>query len=483
MKGIIACGAYVPPTRLLRSSAVEANSWLNPALRSLGKGERSFVNWDEDTITMAVEAGRDCLTDCERHTVGSIFLASTTAPFADRLNAGVIKEALLLEDGVCALDIGGSQRAGTSALIQAFQDHSEDGKTLCIASEVRKARPASDRELLNGDAAAGMLIGNGDALARLIGHHSLTIDFVDHFRPAGKDFDYFWEERWIRDKGLLEIVPKTASALLEKVGVTAEAVDRFIFPATNAKISAAVAKACGVKQEAVVDTLFDVMGNAGTAHPIFLLCKAIEEARAGEKLLVFGFGQGCDALLFERTDAPVTQGLGMGAGKWLERRIKEENYTKFLSLCGAITPERGMRAEIDQKTALTALYRNRKAVLGLVGGRCSKTGVVQFPKTEIGVEGGRDNTGTLEDYPLSEVQANVLTHTEDYLAYTPAPPFCYGMIEFSGGGRMTVEFADVDTAEIKVGTPVRMMFRIVSVDHARGFPKYFWKAVPEYRTA
>ena len=29
--------------------------------------------------------------------------------------------------------------------------------------------------------------------------------------------------------------------------------------------------------------------------------------------------------------------------------------------------------------------------------------------------------------------------------------------------------------------PMRMMFRIKAVDETRGFTRYFWKAVPDYR--
>ncbi|KAB2958958.1 MAG: hypothetical protein F9K18_11820, partial [Thermoanaerobaculia bacterium] len=47
--------------RLARRAIVEANGWFNPALRSLAAGERAVCNWDEDALTMAVEAARDCL--------------------------------------------------------------------------------------------------------------------------------------------------------------------------------------------------------------------------------------------------------------------------------------------------------------------------------------------------------------------------------------------------------------------------------------
>ena len=57
--GIHEFGGYVPLQRLERETIANANAWFNPTLRGLGKGERSICNWDEDSVTMAVEAARD----------------------------------------------------------------------------------------------------------------------------------------------------------------------------------------------------------------------------------------------------------------------------------------------------------------------------------------------------------------------------------------------------------------------------------------
>ena len=61
MVGIKAFGGYVPRRRLPRSVIVEANGWFNAGIKGYSKGERSMCNWDEDALTMAVEACRDCL--------------------------------------------------------------------------------------------------------------------------------------------------------------------------------------------------------------------------------------------------------------------------------------------------------------------------------------------------------------------------------------------------------------------------------------
>jgi uncharacterized OB-fold protein len=242
-----------------------------------------------------------------------------------------------------------------------------------------------------------------------------------------------------------------------------------------------VAKAVGVRPEAVQDPLGLTLGDAGTAQPLILLAQALETAQPGQLLMVVGFGQGCDVLLFRATDKVVGARKGLGVSGWLARKKAEANYIKYLFFNGQVALDRGMRAEFDQKTSMPALYRNRKAVLGLVGGKDAKTGAVQFPKSEISVAQNDRSIGGQADYPLADRRAKILTYTADSLTYSPDPPAYYGAIEFEEGGRITVEFADVDADDVVVGASMRMMFRIKAVDEMRGFTKYFWKAVPDYR--
>jgi hydroxymethylglutaryl-CoA synthase len=146
---------------------------------------------DEDPITMGVEAARDALAGTERASIGSLFLASTTPPFANRLNAGLVKEALNLPDEVAAMDVSGGQRAGTSSLIGAVKAAAYGGRPqISIAADLRKARAAPKFELAFGDAAAALIVGKGELVALFIGAHSTTLDFADHFRASGQPFDF-----------------------------------------------------------------------------------------------------------------------------------------------------------------------------------------------------------------------------------------------------------------------------------------------------
>jgi hydroxymethylglutaryl-CoA synthase len=473
--GILAFGAYIPERRLQRAVILSAHGWFAGGLGGLAKGERAVANWDEDTITMAVEAARDCLASIDRASVAAVTLASTTLPFADRLNAGVVKEALALSDAIVAGDATGSQRAGTTGLIQALTG---SGTQLVVGAELRKARPASEAEMIQGDGAAALLVGSGDVVARFLGAHSETVDFVDHFRATGVPFDYGWESRWVRDEGYAKLLAGAIKTALMKFGVAGDAIDKAAIAVPVKGVPESLTKAAGIRPDCVCDTLGGVLGDAGAAHPLLMLAAALETAKSGDKILVASFGQGADILLFEATDALARLPKRLGVAGHLARRREDKNYLRFLFHRGLVELERGQRAELDRKQPGTSLYRNRRAVLGLIGGRCTKTGTVQFPKSEIGVNPNDRAQGTQEDYPLAERTAKIVTHTADVLGYSPNPPNYYGTIDFEGGGRLVAEFTDCAVEDIEVGREMRMMFRIKAVDEKRDFIKYFWKAAP-----
>ncbi|MGD0506061.1 MAG: 3-hydroxy-3-methylglutaryl CoA synthase, partial [Steroidobacteraceae bacterium] len=109
--GIQSLGVFVPLARISRAAIADAHAWALPGLKSLGRGERAFCSWDEDPITLAVQAARHCLAG-RTEVPHTVFLASTTAPFADLQNAAILSQALRLPETVTAQDAAGSTRAG-----------------------------------------------------------------------------------------------------------------------------------------------------------------------------------------------------------------------------------------------------------------------------------------------------------------------------------------------------------------------------------
>ena len=473
--GILAYGAYLPRRRLQRKAIAAANSWFNPGQRALAKGERAMANWDEDSITMAVEAARDCLTGLRPASIAQLILASTTHPYDDRQNAGIAATALHLGSALRVLDVTGSLRAGTSALATAL---ATGASALVAAGEHRLAKAASPQEMHYGDGAAALLVGHGEPIARLVAEHSETIDFVHQYRGHDRPHDYAWEERWIRDEGYMKIVPAALAQLFKTAGTSASSVTHFCMPCTLPRVAVAVAKRVGLAEAALRDNLAAVCGDTGAAHPLLMLAHALQDAKPGDRILVAAFGQGCDALLFEVTHAIAKLPPRAGVRGALARRKEESNYERFLAFNDHITLERGMRAETDHSTPLSTLYRNRDMVTGLIGGRCRDCGTLQFPRGRYCVNPKCNALDSQDDQPFSDLSAKVMSYTADVLTYSPDPPAYYGMVQFDGGGRMMADFADVDDGKVEVGMPMRMMFRIKENDAARGFVRYFWKAAP-----
>ena len=99
MAGIVAYGAYVPFNRLKRA---EIGKTLGvPA----GKGERAVASYDEDAVTMAVEAARSCLRGASKTEIRTLYFATTSPPYVEKLNASTIHAATDLPAVVRALDL------------------------------------------------------------------------------------------------------------------------------------------------------------------------------------------------------------------------------------------------------------------------------------------------------------------------------------------------------------------------------------------
>jgi 3-hydroxy-3-methylglutaryl CoA synthase len=502
--GIKGYGIFVPRLRIPRAAIAEAHSWALPGLKALGKGERPICSWDEDAITMAVQAARDCLaaatqtastrsaaaaTDAGAASaavstkaapdISDVVLASTTAPFADLQNASIVARALRLKDSVTSQDATGSTRAGLRALAAALESDSAleqrgEQQKLVIAADCRRAKPGSTQELTYGAAAAAWLLGRGDLAAHYLGRHSLEVPFVDHFRESGAKYDYYWEERWIRDEGVTRLAVPAIKGLLEKLGISSERVSWFGLCGAPAGSDKLVAKALGFAAERVLPDLQGTVGDTGAAQSSLLLASALECGKSGDVVVVAAFGLGCEALAFEIGESSFRPVAGLAAA--VAKRAESSSYLKMLSFGGELQLDWGPRSETSIKAALTQQYRSSQQLLGFVGGRCTACGQVQFPvlPTCVGCASSDGQT----PYPLADEAAKVATVSADWLQYYPAPPLYVGLVQFDAGARLLMEIVDVPLVGIQVGAPLRFAFRLKAHDEIRHYSRYFWKAIP-----
>ncbi|MSQ92619.1 MAG: hydroxymethylglutaryl-CoA synthase family protein [Gammaproteobacteria bacterium] len=469
--GILSFGAYVPPLRLKRQAILHAVGWAVPSLRGLAAGERSVANWDEDSITMAVEAGRDCLVGIDM-AIPHLSLASTTLPFADRSNSGVVADALVLDNQVATEDLAGSRRAATSALVRLAQGAAT---TLLLAADCRATRPGSAQEMQYGHGAAALLVGTGKPIAEFLAVASRHEDLIDQYRAADAEFDYALEERWVREEGYLKIVPEAIEQAAANAGVALGDIEHIVLHG-SVDTARALAKRLGIEAKRFVDTLGATVGDCGAAQPLMMLSLALSQAAVGDRILVVGFGQGADAILLRTTPALAAMQQGRGPGRYLTHQRVSDNYTYFLSLRNQISIDFGLRSERDNRTAQSAFYRKRRDITSMLGGRCRLCNTLQFPRSLMCVNCSASDAQDGES--LSGLIGRVKSFTEDWLAYTPSPPYIYGNVEFQDGANVMLEFTDFTAGQIKVGDSVRLVFRIKDFDTKRNFHRYFWKPAP-----
>ena len=78
MVGIEAYGAYISRYRINHNTIFSAVGFLGTFPLP---GENVVANHDEDTLSMAVAAGVDCLNNMKREKVDGLYLATTSQPY------------------------------------------------------------------------------------------------------------------------------------------------------------------------------------------------------------------------------------------------------------------------------------------------------------------------------------------------------------------------------------------------------------------
>src|SRR5262245_47377570 len=309
MVGITAYGAYVPMLRL--------------PLGKPGGPEKAVANWDEDAVTMAVAAAIDCLRGVDRATIDGVVFASTSYPFKEKQGAAIIAKALDLRRDALTTDLGYTRRAGTSPLRTALDAvRAGSAKRVLVAvGDVRMASPRSALEANLGDGAAAFLVGTEDVALECIGAHQVTDEIIDVWRTDGDPFVHSWEDRFVVDHGYRSSVKEAVSGLLEKTGTKAADVSRVALYGPDRRSHGTLARELGFRLDSQVqDPLFGRVGNTGAAFAPMLFAAALEQARGGDTILLAGYGDGADAMLF-RAQPAIEQKRAARSVDWhLERR-------------------------------------------------------------------------------------------------------------------------------------------------------------------
>ncbi|MEM4566345.1 MAG: zinc ribbon domain-containing protein [Archaeoglobaceae archaeon] len=447
MACISACSVYIPIWRLSRDEISKSTG-----VPSMG-GERAVANWDEDAITMAVDAAKD---------FGKIFdallFASTSTPFKIKQSASIVASALDLEN-IFTMDFSNSFRASTNALITANElvDSGKFNRVLVVSADKIPVKPGSVYEQLYGDAAVALVVEK-EGRAKILGYNSYPKALPGYWmlKDEVKSYD-------MRLDGLsyATSVQNAVMPLFAKLSLTPMDFERFVASAPDPKSYEGLMKAVGVKSQ---EFFFRNVGIAGCAHSLLLLASQLE--KPGRTLLA-SHGDGADAIAIE-----VNERIETNLGKMLESK-KEISYGDYLYNLGILSSR-----DAPDRPSITKFWREEKSIIRFYGMKCKRCGTVSYPISKACVECGSQE---FDEIKLG-FKGKIYTFTIDYLV-SPGNylgdgvhPHCVAVVDLEGGGRVFFEITDVlrDFKGIECDAEVERTFRLLF--EKNDFRYYGWKA-------
>jgi len=350
-------------------------------------------------------------------------------------------------------------------------------KVMVSASDCRLGWPTSAQEANFGDGAAALLVGDSDVIASIEGCYTETTDFTDLWRPATDKFVHSWSDRFTAAEGYQPMMQKAMSAAMKKFGVQVKDITKVVFNAPDARTHGAVAGALKFDPKTQVQSpLYNEMGNTGAAYPLMLLVAALEKAKAGDTILVAGYGDGFDVLLLKVTDAIEKVRDRHGVLGYLKSKKMMPSYVKFLRLRHLFHVEPARYTPVTP--GLAGMWRERDSMFKLHASKCKKCGWIDFPIRRVCPK--CFSKDEYEQVKLLDQKVTVYSFSADtvaVLAEVTDPPLGRAIIDFSGGARMELEMTDYGKIEeMKVGQAMEMTFR--KLERQGDVAAYGWKVKP-----
>jgi len=466
MTGIASYGAYVPMTRL-------PLALIGGRPAKEGGPEKAVADYDEDAVTMAVEAARSCLRGFDASVVDGLFFASTSYPLHEKQAAATIAKALSLRRDVSTADHAGSLRAGTSAFEAGLHAVAAGAmrSVLVVASDCRMGAPRGPLEAKLGDGAVAFLLSNRHPIAEVVASHAVANELQDFWRADGEDFTHGWEDRFILQEGYAPNVEEAIRGLFQKSGRAAADFSRAAIHAPDARSLGGVARGLGLAPEQIVDPLIGRLGNNGAAYALTLLASALESAKPGDSLLVASYGDGAHAFVLDVGDGIEKLEPRRGVRWHLERRRPLRSYDSYLR-ARRLEPSE-WETSADLGLSATVRFRERDADISFQGAKCRACGQIHFPKQRVCIRCFEKDAW--DPYPLSEKRGVVLSYTFDYFFPASEPPTVVTVTEVEGC-RIQVQLTNARPDDVALDMPVEYVFR--KIHDAGGKPNYFWKASP-----
>ncbi|MDV3243886.1 MAG: hydroxymethylglutaryl-CoA synthase [Nitrososphaerales archaeon] len=326
-------GAYVPYYRLPTSEI--ARVW-----KGGGSGpnvEKTVASMDEDTVTMAIEAARMAVRMSGIEHLGAIFVGTESKPYAVKPTSTVVAQALG-QHHTLAADLEFACKAGTEAIqvITGLVGSGMIDAGLAIGMDTAQGRPGDELEYTASSGGAAFVIGkkDEDAVAVIDCSTSFVSDTGDFWRRAHEKYPRHLS-RFTGEPAYFFHIESAVKTLFKETGHKASDFDYAVFHQPNPRFPVEVAVRLGFNMDQIKTGLLNPMiGNTYAGSSPIGLAAVLDEAKAGDKILLasFGSGAGSDAFCIEVMDGlEKKRGINPTVKSMLQRGVKIDysTYAKF----------------------------------------------------------------------------------------------------------------------------------------------------------
>jgi len=311
--GILGVGAYVPEAVLsnedLEKMVETSSEWI---MDRSGIQERRIAAPDEDSVTMAVIAGREALANAgiEAEQLSYIVLGTNTPPYFFPAGAIRVQEELGIGGKAAAFDLQAGCCGFNYALYVGERLVAPEGKyALVIGSDANsRFTDWTDRStcVLFGDGAGAVVVGPSEQgriiksfIASKLNMKLFCESEFDHqvspFLPIQTHTTRHFLRMDGRDifKFAVNAVKESIPRILEMAGMDQENLDYLIIHQANYRILDAGARFAKVPMDKVFVNVHKY-GNTSAASVPIALREALQEGkiRTGDKVLLISFGAG-----------------------------------------------------------------------------------------------------------------------------------------------------------------------------------------------
>lgn len=332
--GIAGCGVYIPRLRIKREEYQKAWGYFAPRWLE----EKSVADFDEDAITMGVEAASNAFrnTGLDASHIDGVYFASTSPPYAEKQNATTVAAALGCKDGTATMDVTSSTKCGLSALLSGLDFvGSGRGKTcLIVAADTPLGDPSGSLDHQLGAGAAALIVGRDPINALIEGSFSVTSESLgERYRRDGQSFVATMDLGRYHEASSDEAIISCVRGLLEKLGRSPKDYDFFALHGVDPPRPIGLTKKLGFDDTKMTPSIVsEKIGDTGAASPLLALSKLLESCSFKQRLLIcsYGAGAGADALSIV-VDGEMTPVPGIGLDDYLDKKEYIE-YSAYLKV-------------------------------------------------------------------------------------------------------------------------------------------------------